>query len=385
MRLPWLVILCALSLAGEPREEVRTLPLITLEGTPYQRGLTHGTRWREEIQRAVDVWKSDLAATYKMDAGAFIHEFAAKTDYLPAIRKWTPGLLDEVRGIAEGSGMDFETMLVYQLIDEYWVNGQAVASGEHCSALGIAATNQHAAIIAQNMDLEGFRDGHQAVLHIKNESGVEALVLTEPGLIALNGMNNRGVAVTTNTLSQLAHARNGLPVAFVVRGILERTRYEGATAFVRGVSHASGQNYIVASPVAVVDFEASSGQVVALPRQSAFVYHTNHPIANHDYAEQYRRAGVPKDPSDNTHMRYAALEARLATDAGQNVIRQVKATLESHDSELHPICRRFLSASKVCTFASVVMVLGEQPYLLVAPGAPDLYPYQRLDFSQLAK
>lgn len=304
LRIAPLLLLCAIS-ALPTSKETRTLKVITLQGTPRQRGLTHGKMWREQIQRAVAVWKTNLASTYKMYPDAFISQFVAKTDYLPAIQKWTPGLLEEVHGIAEGSGIDFKIMLVYQLIDEYWVNGQAVVSNsnDRCSAMGIPATDKHAAIIAQNMDLEGFRDGYQAVLRIKDESGVESLVLTQPGLIALNGMNNRGVAVTVNTLSQLAHATNGLPVAFVIRGVLERTNYKDAVAFIRDVRHASGQNYIVASPVGVADFEASSGKVVPAPMQSAFVYHANHPVANTDYSVEYRLAVAPDNPSDNTHTR----------------------------------------------------------------------------------
>ena len=31
-----------------------------------------------------------------------------------------PDLLEEVRGIADGAGVDFDTMYAYQLVDEIW-------------------------------------------------------------------------------------------------------------------------------------------------------------------------------------------------------------------------------------------------------------------------
>lgn len=373
------VSFCAL--AQHQRPESRVATVVTLKGTPFQRGLSHGRTLRQEIHRALGLWKANLTRTYKMNADEFIHRFARKTDYQAAIREWTPGLLEEVRGIAEGAGVDFETMFVYQLTDEYWVNGEAITANEHCSGVGVAATGQHPAIVAQNMDLEGFLDGFATILRIQEENGLEALVLTQPGLIALNGMNNRGIGVTVNTVSQLAHARTGLPVTFVIRGILESASREEADSFVRHVPHASGQNYIIGSPAGVVDYEASSGKVVVAPARGAFVCHTNHPLANEDYSEEYHRAGTPSESTDNSHTRLSALDKRFSTDAGAGTIEQVQAALRSRDSELNPVSRHCAATEPWCTFASVVMVLGPRPYLLVAPGAPDMYSYQMVSFA----
>src|SRR5262249_55706534 len=211
----------------------------------------HGRAVRGEIHELVGLWKRDLARQFRMDADEFIRKFLAGTDYLPSIKKWTPDLLEETRGIAEGSGIAFETVLAFQLVDEYWANGGAIV-GERCSGLGVAGSGDRPTYVAQNMDLEGFRDGFQVVLHVKHtDSGLESFVLTCPGLIALNGMNSRSVGVCVNTLLQLRPRRSGLPVAFVVRGLLERKTVEEAIAFLGDIEHASGQNYIVGGPAGV--------------------------------------------------------------------------------------------------------------------------------------
>ena len=182
-------------------------------------------------------------------------------------------------------------MLAFQLVDEYWANGGAIA-GDHCSGLGIAGEGDRPTYVAQNMDLEGFRDGFQVVLHVKHpDSGLESFVFTCPGLVAMNGMNSRSVGVCVNTLLQLRPRRSGLPVAFVVRGLLERTTVEEAIGFLRDVEHASGQNYILGGPAGVYDFECSAGKVARFVPEGrkGVVYHTNHPLANDDYTERYRR------------------------------------------------------------------------------------------------
>src|SRR5436309_11919111 len=90
--------------------------------------------------------------------------------------------------------------------------------------MGVAKKGTNPAYIAQNMDLESFRDGFQTVLHIKAEGRrPEQFVFTFAGFIAANGMNSRSIGICANTLSQLRHCRDGLPVACIIRGTLERT------------------------------------------------------------------------------------------------------------------------------------------------------------------
>src|SRR5204862_7422542 len=105
------------------------------------------------------------------------------------------------------------------------------------------------AFAAQNLDIPAEAHGFQVLLRVRDESrGLQTLVVTESGLVAAAGMNSARVAITCNTLLQLRPCRAGLPVAFVVRGVLMQKDQAAALAFLQGVPHASGQNYIVAGP-----------------------------------------------------------------------------------------------------------------------------------------
>src|SRR5256884_9938120 len=200
-----------------------------------------------------------------------------------------PGFVGEIRGIADGSEMPFNTILAFQLLDEIWVNGKAAgreAAAEHCSGMGVAKKGTHPAYVAQNMDLESFRDGFQTVLHIKAEGGrPEQFVFTFAGFIAANGMNSRSVGICANTLSQLRHCRDGLPVACVIRGALERTTLNDAIKFLKQVKHASGQNYILGGGDQGCDFECSAGKVVRCTpaSKSSDDYHTKHPLSDYTH------------------------------------------------------------------------------------------------------
>ncbi len=390
-----LLFSCAgrLDAAGAVTQQPRELKVVVLEGSPYHRGSTHGRTLRKEIVELVRIWKTNLAETFNVDADRFISAFLKQTDYLPAIRRWTPDLLEEIRGIADGSEMPFDTILAFQLLDEIWVNGKAVrreTAAEHCSGLGVAKKGKNAAYIAQNMDLESFRDGFQTVLNIKAEGRrPEQFVFTFAGFIAANGMNSRSIGICANTLSQLRHCRDGLPVACIIRGTLERTTLNDAIKFLKQVKHASGQNYILGGGDRVYDFECSAGKVVPFTPTSdtSVVYHTNHPLANDDYDAEYTDSLKKSDPAKavkgNSEIRFQSLENRLRDLHHGIDVSSIESTLRSHDSREHPICRPVKEKSATFTFGSTIMRLSDRPEFLVAPGPPDKSPYTVFNFSEI--
>src|SRR5262249_2790948 len=150
------IFFLVVTVAASPAREPASAPskpkgkstIVVLEGPPYNRGLVYGQTLKDEIQQLMARWKRNLHETYKMDADAFIKKFYAKTDYVSAMKKWTPDLLEEVRGLADGVGVDQQTMLVFQFVDEYWVNGEDIAA-EHCSAIGVGRRGNRPAMVAQ--------------------------------------------------------------------------------------------------------------------------------------------------------------------------------------------------------------------------------------------
>jgi hypothetical protein len=272
--------------ASIPREEGK-LRIVELEGTPYRMGLTHGTALKSEITELIKRWKMDLAETYKVPAEEFVRKFLTRTDFRPSIDRWTPGLLDEVRGIADGAGVDFDTMFAFQLIDESWVMNEDIGL-ETCTAIAAGKREGSPAFTSQTQDIPLIYHGFPTVLRVRgNGENPEALVFTIPGVIALNGLNSRSVGVSVNAVTQLAHSPKGLPVAFVIRGILRQKTYEQAVKFLQDAPPAAPQNYALGGPQRAASFERSAGKMIAfLPFEGAeFTYHTNHPMANEPRSE----------------------------------------------------------------------------------------------------
>ncbi len=390
LRFPLLLLTISLNVSHSQTlqsSNVTRRPLyVQLNGSAYNRGLQHGNALKLEIAEAILRWKADIQYSQKRDADSLIAEFLHTTDYIPTITRWTPELLEEVKGIAAGSGQTFQTIFAYQLLDEIWGYFDKL-DANHCSAIGAPRTQSHPAYVAQTMDLEKFRDGSQTVLHIEETTAVpEQYLFTAAGLIVLNGVNNASIGVCCNTLMQLNASRNGLPVAFVTRGLLAQKSHESVLAFLKKVKHASGQNYILGLGDSVYDFEVSAGKIVPfLPVAGKnIVYHTNHPLVNDDFKPWHLKRLQAKTPeelkNDNSRVRFASLESRLGKRSSGVEEWTIKETLRSKDSELYPVCRSLTSEQTDYTFGSTMMTLSDHPSLQATSGPPDLSDYVLYSF-----
>jgi predicted choloylglycine hydrolase len=345
---------------------------------------------KKEIAELMTLWKKDLEAGMHMPAEKFLHDFLAYAHFAAAIKKYTPEIYEEVRGIAIGSGQSFDDIFAFQLMDEYWVYEDKLSSDtmhHHCSAIGIPAKNGKPAYVSQNMDVNSWMDGYQVILHIMpNEKTPGQYVLTCAGIVALNGINDHGIGVCVNTLMELSASTNGLPVAFVIRGILEKKTPAEALSFLKTTKHASGQNYILGTVDSVYDFEASSNNVVRMNSdKDGIVYHTNHPIVNHDvklwYEKYHQDFKAGKTQNFNSEIRYATLKTRATQSAEKNDLF-IKAALRSKDDPNNVICRPHVPNLSYFTFGSVILTLSGIRTMQVTAGPPDESEYQVFSFDK---
>ncbi len=401
---PWLPLGPGPSIGRQVSDASRSAPtkkaaFLVLEGSPRARGRIHGEALRSQINALMEIWKDQLGRQYKVDPVQYIKKFLADTKFPDAIRKWTPDLLEEVRGIAEGAAVDSETMLAYQFVDEEWWygrygyfrSGKPVPVDKKCSALGATGQPGLPTFVAQNLDIPAYTDGYQAILHIKHQdSPIQSLVFVYAGMISLCGMNNYGVGEVVNALLQLSHRGDGLPVAFINRGILGCTSLGEAAKFVQQIKHASGQNYIIGGPQGISDFEGSANKV---SRYEPFpganrICHTNHPLANDDqniFQELLKGRPPERQPRqpNNSEIRLMALEKRIKDPAKRVTVDVIKEALSSKDDPRNPVCaERRPDGRGNFTAGCLIMELSEKPKLHFASGPPCVTEFQTYGFVQ---
>jgi isopenicillin-N N-acyltransferase like protein len=194
-------------------------------------------------------------------------------------------------------------------------------------------------------------------------------------MIGLMGVNSRGVGVCVNALSTLAHARSGLPVAFVVRRLLQAASADEAATWLRAFPHATGQHYLIADAGSVRSFEASPDGVFEYRSEhERRVLHTNHPLA------EGARNVAARDET-NTRTRLACLVARLGT--GPAGLDDIKTALSSKDDPRNPVCRTGTTGAGLVGFTTGSMVSTLSPRAAgidtwISPGPPCMRAYVHL-------
>jgi len=344
--------------------------LLDLSGDARMRGEAHGEALRDEVGAGVERWRDEMNAIQPLDPDAFIEHIQTTTQFMQTVERYAPDLLDEVRGIAVGANLDFDTIFAFQLLDEcWWLAAQLSRDAkprESCSSLALGDVDG-SPLAAQTMDLPLHYDGGQALLRFKDPvSGTRQIVFTVAGLVGLNGLNDRRLAVCVNTLSELACSRRGLPVAFVLRSLLARPNLASAVEFVESTQHASGQNYLLASPEGIVDIEAGAESITHHRTNGAdIVYHTNHVLADPLLENKTTSADENSIAGPNSSRRLEAM-ARFFKLHPHPDLQAIKSLLASADG---PICAPHNSGHGF-TYGACIMTLGEKPLLQVTHGPP---------------
>ncbi len=360
-------------------KDLSKIRVLTLEGTPKERGYIHGETLKTEIIEILERYKYSLKFNYKRNPDWLIDYFLSNTNFLTSIKRWAPQLLEEIEGIAEGVGVDFNEIFALQMVahDEGWWFFQNT-SFEKCSSLGCIKSEDQPVLIAQNLDLPNIFEGLEVLLHIKYEgSSLESYVLSHAGFLGEFGINNQSVAICCNSLSShLNNSPNGLPFTYIIRSILEQPNLKKAEEFLTKIQHASAQNYIIGGSDCILCYECSANKIIHFePYEDAQrIYHTNHPLKNDDLI-------VPALKLSNlstSHDRLDYLERRLKDSSKKITIDTIKNILRSH---FGPICVHHISQpNSGYTFSSVIFSLSTPPNFYLTVGPPCLKEYEEFKF-----
>jgi isopenicillin-N N-acyltransferase-like protein len=361
------------------------LDIIDLEGNSYSRGKAFGVARRRRIQSSMAAWLASLSGVGVGDPEIYLAGLLHETHFAQSVRDHAPDLLEELRGIACGAEQSFDLMFAAQLMDEEWAYRARLSPArqgmQKCSSAAIRAASD-TIVIGQNMDLGGFTDGHQIVFRVAPH-GTEpgALIFSLSNMVALLGVNTRRIAVCVNSLPQLPTARHGVPVAFVVRKLLQSHSLSDAVNTVQTIPHATGQHYLLADSYDIRSFEASAAGVAEFssPHPMA-VLHTNHPLV-----ESW---AVPSSSGANSIARLKSLKDRLKV--GHPDLEWLKAALSSSDDPDHPVSRIVTKTPAqptsptgmvAFTTGSMISVLRQHSKEIeswVSPGPPSKRDYTRL-------
>ena len=344
-----------------------------MEGDGLTRGQAYGEGARDLIVESAERLVATLSHALPIDVGEYLALLTESTGFRETARRLTPDVMDEVDGIAAGSGVDARTVFALNLLDEEWWFRSRFVTGTTptgaCSSFGMRPPAAAETIIGQNMDLPNLQ-GVQVLLDIRPHDGPRVLAPSYAGMINTNAMNEHGLGICVNTLPQLASSPTGLPVAFVVRAVAGATRIEDAIELLTGLPHASGQNYILGSESGIACFECGAHGASEYGDRTR-IGHTNHPLAQR--SEVAAHGEQPAEVWGNSEERFACLQGQIAECEMFDVhtAQRVLSTM--------PILRGGPHDSHGATFYGVIMLPARRS-LLLSDGSPTVSAFREYRF-----
>ena len=216
--LAWIILLVAFApvFGGDAPGRLETvdgLRILHLTGSPRQMGLAHGRLLRAEARRTIrwllEEWDSDGRRNPK----------EATDDALASLRRHLPATyLDELRGLAEGSGIALDDLLLAHAMPLRIEGSAGVVLRSR--VVGGKAMHWHALRSPHDADKKTPRP-LLVVYHPSN--GHAYVTVTWPGYVgAVAGMNERGISIGAQPVMTEGLDARGYPLSLRVRDALRR-------------------------------------------------------------------------------------------------------------------------------------------------------------------
>lgn len=344
---------------------------LVLEGSPYERGRAQATQAPDQVAHVRDAVAHRLAETAPALARPEVRAFIAAQHGVTA-RVW-PAVLDEIRGIADGFGLEAETVLTYlHCSTAADLAVMAEREPEGCTALAVTGA-AGGAIVAKNRD---YRPEHipiqRVMAHVDPAWGDRSILvlgsLGSPGNFS-SGMNSDGLAVA-DTASRTTDLGPGLHRYFLLTWLLVHCRtVPEAMAAIRGTTH-SGSGLLVMGDAggAVAAVELGHSAIGFEHRSSGRVGRSNHFVTPRMAPANLR---LPENAAQraNSAARYRTLLQRLDGLPERPTAEAVAVLLASHDDAHGPAFCRHGGADLSSTIAGAVWLTAERR-LLHAAGTP---------------
>ncbi len=349
-------------------EETAAFPFIEVSGTARNVGLQTGRKTASRIHRCIDIYRRAFA-----DKGIdWMQARTVAASFVTRIELAYPRLAEEMRALAEGADAPFEDIVAINARSQilHGIVGrprEAADEMDGCTGAVVlpATTREGHMIHAQNWDWRDECAEVSIVLKIVPDSGPSMLVFTEAGVMAAAGLNNAGIALTSNHLEcDQDGKRAGLPNPLVRRQVLTQSSLGAAIETVLHAQRGSSTNFLISHREGeAFALEATPDQVFWLAPEHDLLVHANH------FVSQAARATVRDlallTGADSLY-RDSRVRRYLFRDRGRVTLSTLQAAFQDRFGAPRAVCRSPIPGQSSATVATVIMDTTAQ-IMWVAP------------------
>ncbi len=334
---PPLLIQACKEKAGETTGELakkQIFPFLEAEGSYYDIGYQIGDRFQENIETVMkrrQGWIDKLLAITGSEEGKL---FSNKL--YDITKEHSPQYIEEIRGMAEGSGVDFGLMWAMSIKSEL-----SVFEKENPGCSTVYYKDEENNWLIHNEDGDKSYSGQMFIVKAKPPSGVDFISLVYPGLLMGVGpsFNSAGIVQTTNYIGT-TKVSMGIPRYFLGRGVLEAGNMYEALKIASSKPRAFPWHHNIASfkDGKYLSIETLPDGRVGIRQPDTSPYlHTNHLINGQTVDYDYEDVKYKKSSSVP---RLIALKSEgLGYDRKFNDSKHLLNALSSHTNEPYSPCR----------------------------------------------
>jgi isopenicillin-N N-acyltransferase-like protein len=341
----------------------RRLPLIRIKGSPRERGRQQGEGARPQIVRAVDRYRKAIPKIARLTWKEALRE-ARKL--LPYGEQALPHFVEELRGIAEGSGVPFQEIWAlncYEELTDVWQREGG------CSSLAVRSdhTADEHVYIAHNEDWNSVDRDTVYLVHAEPDEGPAFIGMSYGPLLVNIGFNAEGIGVAIDSVYP-TDVRAGVPRILYSRAVLGARTIGQAIDSCMPELRTGGYNYLLADPHGELkSVETSATTHDILVGDEGWLVHTNH------YLSPKMQALEEAGTYSHSLVRFNRVRQLLEGQLGQVTAEVLQAVLRDHVNYPDSVCTHQdhddPPYEREMTIASLVMDLSEQ-VMWAAAGPP---------------
>jgi isopenicillin-N N-acyltransferase-like protein len=349
-------------------EETVAFPFIEVSGSARNMGVQYGRKAGTHIQRAIEICRQNFAA--KELEWSLARTAAASL--ATRITQAYPRIAEEMRAVAEGADVPFEDIVAInargELLYETFRKTRASADDvDGCTGAVVLPplTREAHLIHAQNWDSRDECVDSSIVLKRVPDAGPSTLVFTDAGAMASVGLNNAGLAVTTNHLEcDQDGKRDSMPSSIVRHQVLAQPSLGAAIETVLRAERGSSINFLISHREGeAIDLEATPDQVFWVTADNDFLVHANHFIST---AARVAVRDTGLLTSADSLYRESRIRRYLTRERGRITLSTLQAAFQDRFGAPRAVCRSPVPGQSTATVATIIMDTTAQ-IMWVAP------------------
>ncbi len=309
------------------------IKLVHVSGSHRNMGRQIGETCVPAIEQMVENYKKLLQASYDELYLTWDDAVLQARKYYPYALEYTPLYVEEMQGMAEGAGVNFDDLLVLNCMEGVMVD--ALHLRFKCTSLAVGAehTRNGHVLVGHNEDWIPIDEDTVYLVHATPEDEPPFLAMTYGGMLPNVGFNAAGIAQCCDSVYP-QDLRVGVPRVCVARAALGAPRLSIAMRKAIMNWRAAGYNHLFADRNGeLYNVEASAHRFATLYGHDGYLVHTNHYLTSTMQA-------IEDKPEDLliSHVRYNRA-SRLLHNLGPHTVETLEAILSDHMNHPDSICR----------------------------------------------